>query len=930
MSTPSFDIFLSCSGADRPAVRRLRAALCAAGLTVFLDESDIDPIQGITAAIEDALRGSTVLLAYYSESYTDRPACQLELSAAFLAGQREGDPAGRIIVANPEPGFDHILPARLSDPKVISVAAGDLARTATLIRKRVGELRGTIGDLSFAVRPRWFASQPPGVVGYVGRYRDLWALHSALDAVDRPLTSEPTAGPVVSVIGMPGIGKSALVAAYAWMFGAAYPGGVYVTGLSGLDGGDPELVLARYTDGVAAHAETLGMSTAGMRRERLLGALADRLRAEPGPSLWVVDDVPDDLDPVLLGRLLLPGTGNQVRTVLVSHTERFRTVATVVEVGPMTVRDSRELLSRYRAPGAESDAFERVADRVGGHPIALSLIGNQVRDRQGTTSYADLLSRLDTGGLVGATSLLADAVTALPAAARNVVQLAVVCGPTPLPASFVAAALAGSGSGPDPAGDGLTHLRGLALATRTDEQWLIHSLVLDAARQYLPPAPADVVGAAADALNRLTGDSALTPAELVSLYAVAEALSTRTDLSGRAVDRLLHRIARHYEERGEPVLAARYRTRLADRHPDSVDDQVAAAAALLAAGEYEAAIDRAGETAASTPAGYRAGRVRAEALDALARFGEADPIWARLTRLPPPVAPIEHLAMRAAHLRGRRLRGQLMEVRELAGELLAAATSDAEAGEVLQAVQLELARAEVLTDRQPAARERAATVLAYYRERGLPDHVRALEAQEVLAEADLTMHLTELRPDRSAWDRAEADLRKLYEDNLRRYGPDSTQTLATATQYAYALVSQGHVDQARELLTTLRPALARNFGDNHPYYLRATFAEGMTYGQRMDFRAARTRYERALRGQLAVLGPMHAHTLRTQYELAVAMKFTDDAERSAALIADVRRKAPHAVGRANDLYTQAWVADVLLRLPTPLVWLITKWGRPKG
>lgn len=168
-----YDLFLSCAGPDRVPVRRFYQALEKAGLRVFLDEEDINPIEGITSTIENALRSSTALLAYYSASYADRPACQLELTAAFLAGQREGDPTRRIIVVNPSEGTDHIQPARLADPRFAVLPADDreLGALAALIRDRVRTLTGTLDQVTFTDRPRWFAGRVPGVVGFVGTCR---------------------------------------------------------------------------------------------------------------------------------------------------------------------------------------------------------------------------------------------------------------------------------------------------------------------------------------------------------------------------------------------------------------------------------------------------------------------------------------------------------------------------------------------------------------------------------------------------------------------------------------------------------------------------------------------------------------------------------------------------------------------------------------
>ena len=956
MTDDGYDVFLSCAGPDRPRVRRLYRALGRAGLRVFLDEQDIEPAEGINAAIEDALRSSIALVAFYSAAYTDRPACQLELTATFLAGQQEGDPAGRIIVVNPEPGVEHIQPARLADPKYVVLPADEsrLDALAGLIRDRVRRLRGSIGQVRFTDRPRWFAGRVPGVVGFVGRYRDLWALHSVLEQVEHPLTSEPTSGPAATLIGLPGIGKTALLAAYGWQFGAAYPGGVYWTSLAGAGSADADLLLGRYADEVRAIADTLGLRPDGQSREQLFGRVADHLHSR-GPSLWIVDDVPDGLDPAILHRMVIPA-GVRVRTVFVAHTDRYAGVANPVVLGPMTVQDAESFLRRFRVPGeAELAAFHQVAERLGGHPIALRLASERLRDREGLLSYAGYLSgRAGLDSSAVAADLLRTAITELPPPARLVVQLAAICGPGSLPARLVALTLAGlpaAGIPPDPvgtvpdsagggwdlAGNGLAYLRDRLLATRTDLLWQVHSLVLDAAgghRHLGEPVPAvQLARAAAAAVDRLANDPDVTPLELLSLLRIAGVLAGRTDLPARAIDALLTRLARHYERRGEPVFAASYRTRLADRHPNSAADQVAAAAALQAAGHFEAAADRASRVPPdSGPAAYRADLVRAQALDALGRFARADPIWTRLTAAtPPPVPPAEHLAVRVAHLRSLRLRGQMLDVRRLAGQLTPAYLDAADPAvlDAMQAAELEVARVEVLTDGQRAARRRASRVIAHYRDRGLPQHAQALQAQDVLAEADLTLHLTELRPDPHAWERAVDELERLCEEYRRSYGPNNAHTLATTVQYAYALASQRRPDQARDELTAIFAHLVRQFGEQHPLYLRALFIVGLTYAQRDDYPQSRQVLETAYAGQLAVLGPLHAHTLRTEYELAVALKFTGEQQRSAQLIDEVFRLAPRGVGRMNDLYTQAAVAKVLLKhLPASVIRIVTRWGRP--
>jgi hypothetical protein len=72
--------------------------LGAAGLRVWRDDTEIADLAGITRAITDGLTHAKALLAYYSESYPQRRACQWELTAAFVAGLTEADPRRRVLV----------------------------------------------------------------------------------------------------------------------------------------------------------------------------------------------------------------------------------------------------------------------------------------------------------------------------------------------------------------------------------------------------------------------------------------------------------------------------------------------------------------------------------------------------------------------------------------------------------------------------------------------------------------------------------------------------------------------------------------------------------------------------------------------------------------------------------------------------------------
>src|SRR5690349_7183944 len=114
---PEYDVFVSHAWVDGDRPRQIADALTAVGLKVWFDETEIKDFEGITRAIQQGLATAKVLLAFYSKAYPTRRACQWELTAAFLAAQREGDPRRRVLVVNPESRAEHIHPIELRDAK---------------------------------------------------------------------------------------------------------------------------------------------------------------------------------------------------------------------------------------------------------------------------------------------------------------------------------------------------------------------------------------------------------------------------------------------------------------------------------------------------------------------------------------------------------------------------------------------------------------------------------------------------------------------------------------------------------------------------------------------------------------------------------------------------------------------------------------------
>jgi hypothetical protein len=110
-----YDVFVSYASPDEDAVQAIVDALRARGLSVWFSASSVDDFTSITKAIERGIAHARAMVVYYSAIYPQRRACQWELTTAYLAAQREGDPRERLLVVNPEPGVDHLEPHELRD-----------------------------------------------------------------------------------------------------------------------------------------------------------------------------------------------------------------------------------------------------------------------------------------------------------------------------------------------------------------------------------------------------------------------------------------------------------------------------------------------------------------------------------------------------------------------------------------------------------------------------------------------------------------------------------------------------------------------------------------------------------------------------------------------------------------------------------------------
>ena len=724
-----------------------------------------------------------------------------------------------------------------------------------------------------------------------------------------------TSGPVVALCGLAGSGKSTLAAVYAWQFGAAYPGGVFRTSLSGASAAD---ALARYGDELRSVATALKIQT-GERADRaeLTAAVADHIHAAQRPALWIIDDVPHELGRDTLAHLLLPA-GTALRTIMIGQQDMFGGVAPVVELGGMSLEDSCAMLRMYREPDDSEDelAAERVARRLAGHPFSLGLAATQLTDRQGLRSYADYLNRLDSdpATIDPATRLISTVLKQLNLGQRLILQVAALLAPAALPAATLSRIVAAAQSSGDPADD-LAALRKLQLASRTGDQWQVHSIVIEATRLQLPPvvAAGDLVSVTADVLL----DETPTEAAMAHLAPHLTTLADHALLDAERSGRLRRRLIEHFRQHGEWVPAAGQWDRLLTAGDLAVADLLAAATAHLRAGAYERAVELSqqvqqhpGRDAESAVAGMR---LVGQGLDALGRFDEANQWWSCVASAPPVSAEAE-----LAYIHSRRLRGEMRTARDRADKLITRLSGST--GDTLQAARIELATIQLSTNQQQEARRTAEEVVRHYAERQLPGHMNAVAAQSVLAQAWLTLHLFELSPDPQQWRDAARRLWETHEQLRRSHGPLNAQTLTTDVEYGFALLCLGQPTQAQAHLTATLEKMRRRFPAGHPMIMRTTLLLGRAHAQLQEYERARELHQDAYDGLRSTLGPRHPETLAAQYGLGVALKLTGADGLGHQMIWQVAKAAPSVVGVKTDIFDQSLVGTLILPILPGRVW----------
>ncbi|KUL25480.1 tetratricopeptide repeat protein [Streptomyces regalis] len=481
-----WDVFVSYSRSATGHAETVVAALRSQGLRVFVDDTAVEDFTSITTTITRALAHAKVLLALYSSDYPQRRACQWELTYAYLAGQREGDPRRRILVVNPEPSADHIHPVELRDARYWPWRAGadEANRLATRVLAHVATLSEPMGSHTASPVVPWLpAPARTGSARFTGRLPEQWHIHTALHRHRAPLVSQAGSGRTAQLRGMPGIGKSLLAQEYALRFSSAFPGGVFWFDLhtEQPEGtGAVARAMDAYTDQVATVLAALGIDAPSTSLPRLLSRLAVHLGEQNTPCLWVVDGVPDGLTDSRLH--LLRGPHLLAATLVTTRSLHYTAFAEPIDVAPLPDHDSLTLITSRRIPADESEQSAALAlvHDVGGHPHALDVLA----DLAASTGFTHARGRLHAPG--------ADVLTG--PAPRDRTDVRPVT-------SFLTRPLTGHGPVDDV-------LRLLALACPAPLHQSTLENVLSAVSPYAPWEAAPLV---AEAVESLLGSGALRP-----------------------------------------------------------------------------------------------------------------------------------------------------------------------------------------------------------------------------------------------------------------------------------------------------------------------------------------------------------------------------------------------------------------------------------
>ncbi|MCL9793562.1 tetratricopeptide repeat protein [Frankia sp. AgKG'84/4] len=409
----------------------IAATLEDAGLRVRLGAWDVVPGTHRPSWLDGVTRQARHMVAVVSDGYLDSAAARAEWGAAWSPRILDGE--RRLVVARvtdrPVPGLlGQLVPIDLvgrsplaAQTMLLAAVRGEGARGETS-SGRMPDRPGSAGGALFPGELPAVWNVPRPAARFVGRTAALGHLDDAMSA-----------GRLVAVTGLAGIGKTSLAVEYVRQQRMGFDAVWWVPA------GRPELV----GDRVRALAPALGLPDHAEP-----AAVLARLDAADGRWLLVLDDA---AGPGELPGWLRPSS-SQGRILVTSRTDDWDGAGEVVPVGPFTRAESVALLSE-RLPAVDPAVAGRIAERLGDHPLALDQAAHRIAQARAPaeTYLTALLDRpavvLGQGAVPGrpgitAATLWDEPIRRLDAdtpAAGELLRLAAHGDGTPLPLRLLAA-----------------------------------------------------------------------------------------------------------------------------------------------------------------------------------------------------------------------------------------------------------------------------------------------------------------------------------------------------------------------------------------------------------------------------------------------------------------------------------------------------------
>ncbi len=376
------------------ALRREHRRYSTSDLALFLDRDVIRVADDWELRVRASLHASRLLLAFISPDYFHSTWCEKEWDL-FVQHESEKALAGEALL----PLYLVDVPKDEKDAKGVWVSqwGDDLARRQWLdLRAARAQDHAAFATTDFAVSIEMLdqkittlldranrALRAPGTVdranvAFVGRGKELRRLR-------RLFTADSPTGTIVSVHGLGGVGKSALVAQYAHDQAANYPGGRWVIRCEGLQ--DLAAAIMQLASPLRIEFDQQQLRDPDLALERVLAELKQRTTAAAAgldPACLVILDNVDQpalVAPAQIARL--PGEAwlHVLITTRLGPDQLYASESDRAFLGldELPVNDAVRLIERQQpgqhfANDSERAAAKAISKRLGGFPLAVEAV----------------------------------------------------------------------------------------------------------------------------------------------------------------------------------------------------------------------------------------------------------------------------------------------------------------------------------------------------------------------------------------------------------------------------------------------------------------------------------------------------------------------------------------------------------------------------